>query len=106
MRTCLPSVSSANASESWDPIESPSGRACEVSRIRRRFSSSSRIWRRTDSVAVAVVVFWLIVLRVLPSPGDFLQELFDAIAARHGLVVEELELGHALEAHPAADLAA
>ena len=44
MRTSLPSASSANAIASCEPIESPSGRACEVSRKR---------WRAADVVANA-----------------------------------------------------
>ncbi len=47
MRTDLPIARSAAASASCDPIESPSGRACEVSRnVRDRLRRASPICRR------------------------------------------------------------
>src|SRR5450756_2037039 len=43
MRTSLPRASSAYAIASCDPMESPSGRACEVIRKRRRACIASQI---------------------------------------------------------------
>src|SRR5688572_3102148 len=114
MRVSLPRASSVKASASCEPMESPSGRAWEVSRKRWRFSSSSRICRRTGSAAVAVVV-WLIVLGVVRgvaigifgaagrAGADLLQDALDAVSALDRFVEEEFELGHAFQPEAASD---
>src|SRR5262252_6979861 len=93
---------------SCDPMESPSGRACEEIRNLRRACIASQI-----SVFVVVCVAILCrggFARVLGgSCGLFgfqvLEDLFDAILPGDRFVVEELQLGHAPQAQALAELA-
>src|SRR5690349_8609499 len=113
MRTLLPSRSSANAIASWDPIESPSGLACEVSRKRWRRRISSQIRRTAEAAAAASTGSLIIIARIVSvvadaRPGrpfrlEFLKNSFDAIALFDRLVVEERQFRDTLEAQPLAD---
>src|SRR5690349_6997400 len=124
IRTCLPSASSAKAIASCEPIESPSGRACEVSRKRGRARISSRIRAMSAAaaagslpsspVAAASVVVFVLVIRcgcgwrfgrgLAARRVELMEDLLDAISALDGLVEEEFQLRHALQPQPAADL--
>src|SRR5918994_5837183 len=122
MRTSLPSASSAYAIASCEPIESPSGRACEVIRNRCRRRMSSRSWcrmvvdtgapERTPRSSMSFVVFTLIWSRRglrgrLAALGvEVPKDLLDAIAALDRFVEKELQLGDAPEADPLPDLPA
>src|SRR4029453_17148017 len=126
MRDCFPRASSANAIASCEPIESPSGRACDVIRKRCRLITAPRIrlisasavagrasgtglliglrlaaglWRR--GVGPAVALGGVTSLRV-----DFVQDAFDSIAALDRLVEEEFEDWDPLQSQPAAELPA
>src|SRR6185436_508538 len=81
--TSLPRARSANAMASCDPIESPSGRACDdtTNRCRARIASTIR-----STVA-------LVVIGRMVAGFDFVEQLFDAILPGDGLVVEERQLG-------------
>src|SRR5262249_21816062 len=109
--TSLPSARSANAIASCDPIESPSGRECEEMTKRRRERSAAVICWVSGAVAAISAVFgglagvagWgaaaFAVGRV-----NFVEQLLDAVLSRHGIIVLELELGHALQTQARADL--
>src|SRR5215211_5176104 len=120
MRTLLPSASNANAIASCEPIESPSGRAWEVIRNRRRLVISSQI-RSIASAALSargslLVVFdvWVIVsCHKIVEVGiggafclDVEHDLLDPILAFDAVVVRELQHRYVLEPQPAADVAA
>src|SRR6266545_2003115 len=101
MRTCFPSASSANAIASCEPMESPSGRACDVSRKRRRRRISYRICRSAAAVASSFAGSF-----VISGIVELQEDSLDAVALLDRFVVEESELGHALQADPLADLPA
>src|SRR6266508_140544 len=117
MRTCLPSASSAKAIASCEPIESPSGRACDVSRNRCRRTISSRICRTgADAVATGSLIIVARLGRVVagcltdarpvgPFRVELLEDALDAVALLDRLVEKECELGHALQLQALADLA-
>src|SRR5688500_5225609 len=101
MRDCFPRASSANAIASCEPIESPSGRACDVIRNRCRLITAWRIWLISASAVAgrASGTGLLIGLRFAAGPGrggvgpavavrsvtslraDLVQDAFDSIAA-------------------------
>src|SRR5690348_18333406 len=111
MRTSLPSSSSAYAIANCDPIESPSGRACDVTRKRCRDWIASQMRSR---VGLLVIVFEAIVRggrhrragALVGFRFQLLQDLFDAVLVRDRFVVEELELGRAAQADALADVMA
>src|SRR5689334_8595458 len=90
-RTSLPRSSSAYAIASWDPIESPSGRAWDVMRKRRRSLIASQAW--VSASFVARVVTGLAICRG-SLRFQLLEDLLDSIVPRDRFVIEELELGH------------
>src|SRR5262249_48547011 len=102
--TSLPSARSAKAIASCDPVESPSGRECEEITKRRRERIAVIIWSISASVAAISVVSVLTrglagvtgVSAAAFAVGrvDFIQQLFDAVLSRHGIIVLELKLGH------------
>src|SRR5512145_388654 len=115
MCTDLPSASRAKASASCEPMESPSGRACDVSRNRCRERMASRIWRRTGGCrpSCGLFVVSVIVSRRLLRGRDagalrlqLLQDALDPIVALDALVEEELQLRDPAEPEPAAELTA
>src|SRR5687768_14428573 len=111
IRTSFPSLSSAYAMASCDPIESPSGLEWEVSRNRRRASTSSRMRARSTWAGACTTAESFILVSLVPNPvgsgigiagcasrrgfaafrSDVLQDLLDAIAAFDGFVEDELE---------------
>src|SRR4051812_34753108 len=112
MRDCLPSASSANAIASCEPMESPSGRACDVIRKRCLAFTASRIWainapavawrasgtglligvrlaaRRVGRGRIGVV---LTGRRGAALDAEFVENPLDAVAAFDRFVEEELE---------------
>src|SRR5580765_2245845 len=100
----LPIACSANAMASCDPIESPSGRACEDSTKRWRARTASTICRSSGLVVVIGGRFGR--HGAAGAAGaDAVEELLDPVLAGDRLVVEELEFGHALQPQPRTDLA-
>src|SRR4051812_20689541 len=96
---------------SCDPIESPSGLACEVSRNRWRRSISSRICRTADLAAstrsliiVAGTDRVAIIRPACPFRPELLENALDTIALFDRVVEEEGQLRHALQAKPLANL--
>src|SRR5204862_5134201 len=92
---------------SCDPIESPSGRAWEEIRNRRRAWIASQI----SVFGVGVVIRGRGLVGSGRRPGvrlglDFLEGLLDAVVLGDRLVVGEFELGHPPEADALRDLAA
>src|SRR2546426_5183346 len=117
MRTCLPSASSAKAIASCEPMESPSGLVCEISRNRCRRMISSRICRTgVDALATGSLIIVARLGRIMagrrtdarlvgPFRVELLENALDAIALLDRLVEQECELGHALQLQTLADLA-
>src|SRR5436190_13181312 len=85
-------------------MESPSGRAWDVIRNRWRSLIASQSCASTESVRVGVIVSGVGMPRGTLR-FEVLENLLDAIVARDGVVVEELEVRHAPEPQPAAELA-
>jgi hypothetical protein len=85
----LPSASSAYAIANCDPIESPSGRACEV-------RSQRVVLRRVVRVGDGLGALGL----------DLLQDLLDAVVPLDAFIEEELQLGRAPQAQSTAQLSA
>src|SRR5688500_3191071 len=81
-----------------EPIASPSGRACDTTTKRRRVRMASATWAIVASVEVVVIGRLRLLL-------ELLKNLFDAVLVRNRFVEPELELRHAPQLHPAADLA-
>src|SRR5688572_18187908 len=123
IRDCLPSASSANAIASCEPMESPSGRACEVIRKRCRAKIASRICPtsasapagRTGETGLFIngCFVWARVRgrrgRIAggsldPFGADFVEDSLDPIAALDRFVEEEFEARDPLQPQPAADL--
>src|SRR5438067_4231167 len=100
--TSLPSVRSAYAMASCDPIESPSGRECDETTNRWRARTSWTIRRISGvtalGVGLVIVIVWIV--RV-----DFVEQLFDAVLARDRFIVEELQLGDAPQPEAGSNLA-
>src|SRR5436190_5210605 len=110
--TCLPSARRPNAIASWEPIESPSGREWEEITNRCRACSSAVICLISGSVAAIGVVtvagvagLSAVAVALLVGCMDFVQQLFDPVLPSDGLIVLELQLGHALQTETRADLA-
>src|SRR5919112_5118149 len=113
MRTCFPSASSANAIASCDPIESPSGRACDVRRkdLRRRISSricSTGAAGITPAADCSLfIVFGPVAHAIVDARGggrlgrsfrvELLQQFLDAVVLLDGLVEGECQLRYSLE---------
>src|SRR5437899_6943624 len=97
-RPLLPSAVSAYASASCDPIESPSGRACEerTNRCRTRMASVIR------SSSGARLLVWIGV--VVGACMNVAEDLLDALLAGDRFIVHEYELRHAFQPQPRADL--
>src|SRR5262249_15533466 len=95
--TSLPRARSAYAMASWDPIESPSARACEGRTNRPRVRTASTIAR--ICVSFIIVGHWR-------RGMDLVEQLLDAILAGDRVVVVEGELGRPLQAQPRPDLPA
>src|SRR3954470_20763128 len=105
MRTCLPSASSANAIASCEPMESPSGRACEVRRKRLRRRISSRICctgaaGMTPAADCSLfIVFGPVAHAIVDARGggrlgrsfgvEILQDFLDAVVLLDGFVERE-----------------
>src|SRR6476469_1506330 len=118
MRTCLPSASSAKAIASCEPMESPSGLACDVSRNRCRRMISSRICRTgVDVVATGSLIIVARLGRVVagrvtdartvsPFRVELLEDALDAVGLLDGLVEQERQFGHPFQLKTLADLAA
>src|SRR4051794_40717163 len=98
MRTLLPSASRANAIASWEPIESPSGRACDVRRKRRRVRMASPMCRTADGMLVSTDSLIIVARsgRVVLDGGsagplrlEVLEDPFDPVARLDRVVEEE-----------------
>src|SRR5262245_3641422 len=88
---------------SCDPIESPSGRACDV--IRNRFRSLIASQIRASAVSpFAGVIFPRGILRAVGLGLQIPKDLFNPIGSCDRVVVEELELRHPPETEPLAEL--
>ena len=106
--TSLPSARSAKAIASCDPIASPSGRDVrgQHEALPRRGSASTMLRGAQDWSSSS----WIVSADRRSSRNrsalDVVQQLLDAVLSGDRLVVAELELGHAPQPQPRADLAA
>src|SRR5262245_12248142 len=85
-------------------MESPSGRVCDEITKRRRAAIASTI-----GVVSGLIVIGIAAAARAGRPigrPDLLENLLDPILARDRFVIHELEIGHAPEPQPRADLAA
>src|SRR5262245_50252884 len=82
---------------SCDPMESPSGRACDDSTNRCRLRTASTISRIAGLVVIG---------GRSRSAADLVEQLLDAVLAGNRFVVVERELWRALQPQARADLAA
>src|SRR6185436_9333415 len=93
-----------------DPIESPSGRECEEITKRRRARIASTMAGSSGLVVIIVAIGGSAGGRGARVRGavaaDLVEQLLDPVLAGDRLVVDELELGDALQAQARADLAA
>ena len=103
----------------WDPMESPSGLACDVRRNFGRFRTSLTICRSTSELTrspLSVPVAFIVSRKLIVSTTAFralgpldiqvLQNLFDPVLPLDAGIEEELEIVDAPEAQPPAQLAA
>src|SRR3990170_5964761 len=102
---------------SCEPIESPSGRACEVRRKRWRRRISSLISPTTASAGTEVgsLLIWVGVVDIVIGfagsgggvprfSGQSLQDALDAVVLLDRVIEHPGELGHALELKPPSDV--
>src|SRR5918993_1446455 len=104
--TCFPSARSANAIASCDPMESPSGRECELMTNRWRARIASQMRAIGPALLFAVVWWWGILCGPRVVRVDLLQKLLDARLVGNGLVEDERNLGHPSQPQPLRELAA
>src|SRR4051794_14798239 len=102
--TSLPSARSAYAIASCDPMESPSGRECELMTNRWRSRIASQI-RVTASVLFVGVVWWGILCGTRVGRVDLLQQLLDPRLVGDRLVEHEINLRDPAQAEPLGELA-
>src|SRR6476646_1812703 len=100
--TCLPSARSAYAAASSEPMESPSGRACDA--ITKRWLA-----RMISTILLSsgfVMGFWRLVRAagVRLVRANLVQNLLDAILAGNGLVEDERQFRRPPQPQPRPDL--
>src|SRR5436190_2888648 len=94
---CLPIARSAQAIAIEDPMESPSGRACDEMTKRRRPRMAATIASRSGLVVIVAVGSGA------GGGVDLVQELLDAVLSGDRFVVVKLELGRTSQAQRLAD---
>src|SRR5918994_7370294 len=104
--TCLPSARSANAIASCEPMESPSGRECELITNRWRARIASQMRAIGPALLFAVVWWWGILSGPRVVRVDLLQQLLDARLVGNRLVEDERDFRHAPQAQALGQLAA
>src|SRR5918994_4303535 len=104
--TCLPSARRANAIASCDPIESPSGRACELMTNRWRERIASQMRAIGPVLLFAVVWWWGILCGPRVVRVDLLQQLLDARLVGNRLVEHKRDFRHPPQAQPLRQLSA
>src|SRR5919197_1814389 len=92
---------------SCDPMESPSGRACDerTKRCRERIASTMR-WRSEVGVVIRDGSRGLTLARSAGALVQLVEELLDAILAGDRFVVDELQIRHAPQPQARSDLTA
>src|SRR6266516_692897 len=92
---CFPSSRSAKAIASWDPMESPSGRACDESTNRSRERIAWTMCWRSGLV---------VVIGGRRRGVELVDQLFDAVLTGDRFIVNELQFRHAFQSQAGADL--
>src|SRR5918993_4009088 len=104
--TCLPSARSANAIASCEPMESPSGRECELITNRWRARIASQMRAIGPALLFAIVWWWGILCGPRVVRVDLLQQLLDARLVGDRLVEHERDFRHPSQAQPLRELSA
>src|SRR5437867_3744160 len=91
---------------SCDPMESPSGLACEerTKRRRSRMASTMRASSGLDALGLSVVVAIVLHGRRRGRGIQLVQQLLDAILSRDRFVVQEGQVRHPFEPKARSDL--